>query len=696
MFNKIYIAFLLFVFLSGKINAQDKYTDSLLVEYNKGKEDTVKIIALKLLISHSYDADRNIEAKKYCLKLINEFGEKYPKAAIDGKNKLIFYYYKTEDLEIADSLCRLVIAESKKLKYYNGCAVAKRNSGIIYMAKSDYKNATESYLEALKYYEKINHKVGEKLIYSDLAANFYYQSNYERAAYYWELSLKEEDKNSFSYINTCMNLANAYIEFKNYSKAEEYLKKAESFYRKDTLTESYANALGGLGLLESNRNRNKQALFYFLREADILKVISPNSTNLARAYLNLGALFDDMDQKEKSIQYVLSGYETAKKTGNKIVLLQAYTNLSATYAELNNYEKAYEFGVMRNNLQDSLNNTENQKQVNELDKKYQTEKKDKENQLLSKQVEIHQIQGRQQKIILVVAIVIILMAIGFAMVLYRQSKQRMRANLKLEAKNRIIEEQHKDITDSIKYAQRIQQAILPPDKMWLGLLPDSFVLFRPKDVLSGDFYWVEKYNNTIYVAAADCTGHGVPGALMSIVNFNLLNKAVLEQGIEKPADILDAVNQWLTQALHQTYHESAVRDGMDVALCAFKPGSKMMEFAGAFNGGYLFKKTGDIVDFSGDKMPVGVFMEDKMQSFSNKEIAVEKGDKVYIFSDGYADQFGGPKGKKLKYKQLQQYLRESLHLSMEEQKKHMEQKFLEWKANMEQVDDVLLIGITIT
>ncbi|HWY38023.1 MAG TPA: SpoIIE family protein phosphatase, partial [Bacteroidia bacterium] len=348
-----------------------------------------------------------------------------------------------------------------------------------------------------------------------------------------------------------------------------------------------------------------------------------------------------------------------------------------------------------NGLKDSLANIESQKQINELDKQYQTEKKEKENQLLSKKIEIQQIQGKQQKIYLIISVLIVALVGVLAIVLFRQNKQKQRTNHQLSEKNHIIEEQHKDITDSIKYAQRIQQAILPPDKMWYDMLPNSFVLYKPKDILSGDFYWIEQNDRYIYVAAADCTGHGVPGALMSLVNYNLLNKAVIEKNLLLPSDILNEVNRSLTVSLHQTYNESAVRDGMDIALCAIHKKNGQVYFSGAFNGGYLYKKDGSFIELIGDKKPVGAFIGEEISLFTNHIIETGPGDKVFIFSDGYADQFGGPKGKKLKYVKLKQYISESLHLDMNGQKKYLEQKFNEWKGNYEQVDDVLVIGFTV-
>jgi serine phosphatase RsbU (regulator of sigma subunit) len=195
-----------------------------------------------------------------------------------------------------------------------------------------------------------------------------------------------------------------------------------------------------------------------------------------------------------------------------------------------------------------------------------------------------------------------------------------------------------------------------------------------------------------FVAAADCTGHGVPGALISIVNYNLLNKAVLEQDLNDPADILNYVNSQLTIALHQTFNESSVRDGMDISLCVINKNTLQVEYAGANNPIYIFKEN-ELLQLNADKFPVGAFVEEQIQSFNKQSIQLQNGDSLYLFSDGFADQFGGPKGKKFKYQQLKKLLAENQSKSMSEQREILSSSLIEWQGKLEQVDDVLVIGI---
>jgi ligand-binding sensor domain-containing protein/serine phosphatase RsbU (regulator of sigma subunit) len=291
------------------------------------------------------------------------------------------------------------------------------------------------------------------------------------------------------------------------------------------------------------------------------------------------------------------------------------------------------------------------------------------------------------------------------------SLQRSRMRLKEEVANRTkeleaekeklqeayseIDEKNKDITDSIKYAKRIQEAILPADSIFKQHLPNSFVLYKPKDIVSGDFYWLEKWGHQILIAAVDCTGHGVPGAFMSIVGHNLLTQTVNALGLSKPALVLNEVNQQLSKKLNQNPEEATVRDGMDIALCGINYVKKTIEFAGANNPVWIIKNGKELVQINGDKFPIGAFVGEELQQFTNHEWQLQEGDIIYLFTDGYADQFGGPKGKKFKYKQLEELLLSVCNKPFAEQKEQLEKTIEEWRGELEQVDDILVIGIKI-
>ena len=257
-----------------------------------------------------------------------------------------------------------------------------------------------------------------------------------------------------------------------------------------------------------------------------------------------------------------------------------------------------------------------------------------------------------------------------------------------------IQKNVKNITDSITYAKRIQRAIFPADSDIKKLLPESFVFFRSKGIVSGDFYWVEKKDNKVLFAAVDCTGHGVPGAFMSLVANNLLNQAITEHGYTKPSVILDEVNHGLSHTLHQTYEESTVKDGMDIALCAVDFDNLSLEYAGAYNSLFIIRD-GELLETKANKFPIGVFVGEKLKKFDNHEIKLKKGDAIYVFSDGFSDQFGGPFYKKFKKREFKKLLIEISQLKMKEQYKELEKALENWQGSNEQIDDIVVFGVRV-
>lgn len=330
----------------------------------------------------------------------------------------------------------------------------------------------------------------------------------------------------------------------------------------------------------------------------------------------------------------------------------------------------------------------------------------------------------------------------------RLTKKEIIARLELNQSKQQLEESHKEITDSIAYAKRIQNAILPPDKYFKSYLPESFVFYKPKDIVAGDFYWMEMVNSEetkvmsdenpllkphhskqILFAAADCTGHGVPGAMVSVICNNGLNRSVREHNLTEPADILNKTREIVIKEFEKS--EEEVKDGMDIALCSLRYNKETetatLKYAGAHNPLWVIRSirhsaldaespekneldnqaSNDVLakylslttdnyllyEIKADKQPIGKF--DKLKDYTNHELNLNKGDLIYIFSDGYADQFGGVKGKKLKSSNFKKLLLENCHLSMDEQKEKIADFFESWKNGYEQLDDVCVIGVKI-
>jgi serine phosphatase RsbU (regulator of sigma subunit) len=257
-----------------------------------------------------------------------------------------------------------------------------------------------------------------------------------------------------------------------------------------------------------------------------------------------------------------------------------------------------------------------------------------------------------------------------------------------------LEEKNKDITDSINYAKRIQEALLPPMELRENLFPESFILYKPRDIVSGDFYWFAEKNGKRLLAAVDCTGHGVPGAFMSMIGNSFLGEIVNERLLTRPALVLDKLRSMIIRSLKQSDAESGANDGMDISLLSFHQAENMkVEWAGANNPLWLMRK-GECIVYNPDKRPIS-YSRGNTLAFTNHTIDLQKGDTLYIFTDGFADQFGGEKGKKFKYKQLQEVLLSIQNEPMKKQEEHLAKIFANWKGSLEQVDDVLVVGIRV-
>lgn len=285
------------------------------------------------------------------------------------------------------------------------------------------------------------------------------------------------------------------------------------------------------------------------------------------------------------------------------------------------------------------------------------------------------------------------LVIIIALIALKLLRTNRKNNRTLKSQNVIIEEKNKNITDSINYAKRLQTAILPPADIINKILPEHFIHYQPKDIVSGDFYWVSHHDDKIMVAAIDCTGHGVPGALLSIVGHNAINQTVNELGIIQPAKVLENMSIIIRKILHQD-KGSDIRDGMDMALCTFDKTTNTLEYAGANNPVYIIRD--GILDIvKATKFTVGSMEEEKSNTPVNHSFQLKKGDCFYLFSDGFADQFGGQDNKKFKTSRFQELLLSINAKPMAEQLNSITQAFKNWQGKNEQVDDVLVMGIRV-
>jgi serine phosphatase RsbU (regulator of sigma subunit) len=378
----------------------------------------------------------------------------------------------------------------------------------------------------------------------------------------------------------------------------------------------------------------------------------------------------------------------------------SYDGLHNCYLELKDYKLAHDYLTKYVEIKDSIFNDENSTQINELLAKFDSDKKEQEIKLLQKDKEM---SSWLRNSLIVGSVLLVFLAFS----LYSRYRVKHKANMELSTKNKNIEEQRlivehqklslevhqKEIVDSINYARRIQYALLANTKLLNDFLPQHFVLFKPKDIVSGDFYWATEHNGKFYLAVCDCTGHGVPGAFMSLLNIGFLSEAIKEKNISEPNDIFNYVRSRLIESISKEEQQ----DGMDGIIICYDTvpdlqhqDSINISYAASNNEPVLVRANETIL-LAKDKMPVG--KGEKTDSFKTFSIDLQKGDTLYLYTDCYADQFGGTKGKKFKYKSLNDLLLNSNQLTMSQQKDTLLTTFNSWKGPLEQVDDVLVIGI---
>jgi serine phosphatase RsbU (regulator of sigma subunit) len=365
-----------------------------------------------------------------------------------------------------------------------------------------------------------------------------------------------------------------------------------------------------------------------------------------------------------------------------------------------NYEQAYIYYKKYTSLNDSLFTADYADQITEWQTRYETNKKEQELQIQKAENQKKEAELKRKNIVLISFIGFIVVVLVFSVLLYKQFAAKKKANILLQEQNEEIKNQrdkifnqNKEITDSIEYASKIQSAILPPKDIISEKLPEHFILYKPRDIVSGDFYWLYPKNNKIYLCAADCTGHGVPGAFMSMLGIALLNEIISKSEVNTADKILNFLRDYVVRSLHQTGEAGETQDGMDIAFCVIEPDKKQLQFAGAFNPLFLIRN-GELYETKGDKMPIGVHLRQN-EPFTNHIIPIKKNDKIYLFSDGYTDQFGGPKRKKFLMKRFRELLVEINQYSMEDQKIRIDKEFNDWKGDYEQIDDILVFGIKI-
>jgi tetratricopeptide (TPR) repeat protein len=654
---------------------------------------------------------------------------------------------------------------NEALKYYNKSleyskqinddlaqANALKNIGIIYLMQGDFKNAVANLKNALTKFNKADDKKGLANTYQVLSAINYNIGNYSKALTYAQKSLKlyKVLNDTSRMAQMYGNIGNIHADLGNSLQALRYYNNALVILKKAGDKLGTARTYSNIGSIYNDMHQYHKAIKEF-DEAIKLYSELKNTSGLSEAYTDIGKSYKQLGQYDKAIQYLSEALELRKELDDKNGIIRTYNILAEMYASkhlykdaidnaqkaleiakeigalpaekatyetlykiyenLKDYEKAFKYHVLFTELKDSIFNIEKVKALNELETKYQVEKKEQE-------LEKQRILLSKQEIVRKALTGVIILMMLLALVIYLNLRQKKRSNQLLSEQKAKIEAIHKELKSSITYAQRIQKASLASKTYLKQFISEYFIIFEPKDIVSGDFYWWQKINNKIIIAIADCTGHGVPGALMSMLGIGLLKEAVINEGITKPKDILDFMRIGILDIFKQQ-EKYGTHDGMDMAIIALDIENCVLEFSGANNPIYIVRpqdkpdvKLADegnknenriiknifgatnLFELKPDRMPIGKYQI--MKPFTQVNIRVLDKDMIYLMSDGYQDQFGGEKNKKFTKKKLKILLTEIYNLNTQQQKSILLETLKKWKNGYPQTDDITLMGIRIT
>lgn len=640
---------------------------------------------------------------------------------MDKLNKQILEIRKT-NFDLAQRLADTLIKLTNKPKFEMQYGLALGNSAVLASMNDQDELMVSRYLEAIDVYknysavapDSLQEKISSNIsaCYNNIAQVYLDKKDYDLAMEFYKNSLEEvlEANDSLGISIRCYNISDTYKRMEEYDSAFKYIywsKRIEELRKDD---EGLAYAHEGLAKIYNEKEEFLKALQHIDSALIFVENIGDDFFKLDITQMKSNVLIS-IGGKEQAIEVLELGVLKSKQVGYRKFTIDAYKKLGQLYSEAGNYKKAYYSMFEYNKFREEVENEVTAKKIEEFQILYETEQKDKEianlatqNQLkeeANKNLLAKQEAEKSASRIIYIALGSGVVLLGFiGLLLFRASQRRKKTNdflrstnENLKFKNDKIESQAKQIADSIAYARNIQNAILPLKSEMEGSLSEHFVYYVPKDIVSGDFYWYHELKNQqkALIAVADCTGHGVPGAFMSIVGHALLEKIVKQLGITEPNEILDQLGFELNNTL-QKGGESDVKDGMDIAMISIDLKESVIEYAGARNQ-LIFISKGQLTEFKGDRIDLGKG-KTAAKKFTKHQIPYVSGDSFYMFTDGYVDQKGGEQGKKFFMPPFRDLLSEISSLPIAKQQEIIDVKFKEWKGtNYEQMDDVLVMGV---
>ncbi len=646
MFNKLLKSILLFCTFTGPVlSAQN--LDSLNSIISSNQSDSVKI--------NTY-----IELSEY-------FKDSLP-------NKSIQY------LETANTL-------AKKTKSNFLQARVTSELGHIMFFMSDYDKAISYFLTSSNFYKLTTKPDGLANCLNNLGSVYIELGDYKKGLQYTQnaLSIYEDNfkKGQISQNQIAMangNIGRCYYYLNDFANAKKHYNISLDISKKTGNEKRIALMLNNIGSVFAEETQYDSAIQYFNKCYD-LEIKLGNKQMMVMVINNIAELHHKKGNQQQAILDYKKGLELAKEISYLDAMKTSYQGLHSIYLELKDYKNAHDNLEQYITIKDSIFNESNSETIAEMLTKFDSEKKEQEIELLNKEKVIQKF-WKNTLIFGVFGLVVI------AFLLFTKNKATQKSKRIIELQKDVIEEKQKEIVDSINYAKRIQKALISSTELIDNNFKDNFVFFQPKDIVSGDFYWTTEHNDRLYIAVCDSTGHGVPGAFMSLLNIGFLSEAIKEKNILEPNKIFDYVRNRLINSISRENQ----KDGMDGILICLDKKSYQLTYAAA-NIEPIIIRNQKVIELEKDRMPVG--KGEKNLPFTLFTIEKEVNDSLYLYTDGFADQFGGPKGKKFKYKQLNETLQEISPKPFKEQSNTLSSIFENWKGNLEQVDDVCVIGIQI-
>lgn len=689
---------------SGTLHSKKPKTrniDSLLLMVQSPKDDTLKVSACGNLCKELKNAGRYPESVSYGimgLNLANKLNHERGRALCG--NNLGLVYFRMGNYDSSIYYHSISLKARFAMKDTASTAMAYNNIGIAYSAQGNFPLAINYFLLSLQIKEKTGDRKGMVAGYGNLGVIYDQMHQYDTAlsnfqkAY--DLATELNDKPAIA--QSLLNIGGIHEKKGDVEKALTNYRKVLAMYPTSSKTKEAATAHANIGQVYSHTKMYEFASVEIDTAINLYRDLGDND-GLPRALNIKGSMLIDQNLMKDALPFFDEAYQLTIETGNLVEKSRAAKGLSQVYSARGDYQKAFNYFFEHTYLEDSLYSQEVTRASVTAQLTYDYEKKDaiaKEKEAARSELDQKEIQ--KQKMFTWLGSGIALMGLVLALFIFRSYRVKKKAHEELDLKNRqieqssrIIEVKNREILDSISYAQRIQRAVLPEDSTVQRLLPGAFVLYEPKDIVGGDFYYVEEgASGTLFVAAADCTGHGVPGAFMSLICSKEMKIANTLTG--SPGKILSIVNRGVRNTLRQN-NMDANKDGMDVALLRIGDGE--VHYAGANRPLWIIRNGADVIEeFKPTKNGIGGYVEDD-QLYDTHTVPVNKGDQIFIFSDGYADQFGGDKMKKYTTKKLREFFLSIRDLSSEEQKRSLKENIKQWSGSNEQIDDYLIIGIKI-